>query len=229
MPLPPGQTLITVIAYNINGSSIVTQQVQTFAGGLTYRAAAGYAPRSIKGGADLSVDNSELVGIMANKAIANQFGFLIKGVLTDEDIEVGRFDNARDELFLVNYEDLSMGKYFLPSSGSIGQIKSKRGTFESETRGKQYFLQQTFGDLISKLCRARLGDDIGDGTGEHDYKKQRFGCKVQDRSAFLACGSLTYTVRPANDAALGSVMKPNDLQRAAFRVHLGWNLRLVHS
>jgi len=207
VPLPPGQTLVVVIAYNVNGSISVQSTVGQFAGGITYRAAAGYMPRSIKGGADLSVDNSELVGIMANKAIANQLGFLIKGVLTDEDIEVGRFDNARDELFLVNYEDLSMGKYFLPSSGGIGQIKSKRGTFEAETRGKQYFLQQTFGDLISKLCRARLGDDVGDGTGEHDYKKQRFGCKVRIDPPFWRSNT-AYTVRPDNDAALGSVVKP---------------------
>lgn len=207
VPLPLGQTLVTVIAYNVNGSSFVTFQVRNFASGLTYRSAAGYSPRSIKGGADLSVDNSELVGIMANKAIANQLGFLIKGVLTDEDIEVGRFDNARDELFLVNYESLADGKYFLPSSGSIGQIKSKRGTFEAETRGKQYFLQQTFGDLISKLCRARVGDDVGDGTGEHDYKKQRFGCKVRIDPPFWRKVT-SYTVRPENDAALGSVVKP---------------------
>jgi serralysin len=208
VPLPPGQTLVVVIAYNINGSISIQSTVRQFAGGLTYRAAAGYAPRSIKGGADLSVDNSELVGIMANKAIANQLGFLIKGVLTDEDIEIGRFDNARDELFLVNYEDLSMGKYFLPSSGGIGQIKSKRGTFEAETRGKQYFLQQTFGDLISKLCRARVGDDVGDGTGAHDYKKQRFGCKVRIDPPFWR-SETAYTVRPPNDAAIGSVVKPN--------------------
>lgn len=174
--------------------------------GVTYKAAIGYMPKSIKGGSDLSVDNMEIAGLMPSKVRAQAQGMILLG-LSDEDLDVGRFDNARVELFWLNYKDLTQGRIIMPGSGNIGQIHMMRGLHQSELRGLTHMLQQVFGDLYSKLCRAQLGDDIGDGTGVHDYKKGGFGCKVRLDPPFWKVAT-AYTVRPPFDAALGSVVKP---------------------
>lgn len=186
-----------------------TQHIRDFSfEGVLYRAGIGYMPRSIKGGSDLSVDNLEIVGLMPNKVKAVAQGILLKG-LSDEDIEVGRFDHARVELFYINYTDLTQSRMILPGSGRIGQIRMLRGTHESELRGLTSYLAQNVGDIYSKLCRARLGDDVGDGTGAHDYKKRGFGCKVRLNPPFWRANT-AYTVRPPYDAAVGSVVKSED-------------------
>jgi len=194
------QTL-TIIAYNVNGSVQVEHAVGVFSSGLLYKAAIGYMPRSIKAGADLSVDNMEIVGLMPNKVKALAQGLLLEG-LSDEDLDVGRFDHARIELFYVNHQDPAAGRIILPGSGNIGEIKLRRGTHETEFRGLTIFLQQTFGDVYSKICRARLGDDI------NDYRIAGFGCHVRLDPPFWR-PETSYTVRQPYDAATGSVIKPN--------------------
>lgn len=174
---------------------------------LLYRATVGYMPKSIKGGSDLSVDNLEIVGLMADKVKAQAQQILIEG-LSNEDLEVGRLDHAHAEIFWLNYEDLTRGRLIMPGSANIGQTKMRRGVYEAELRGKQLYLQQTVGDLYSKLCRARIGDDVGDGTNEHDYKKQGYGCRVRLDPPFWQ-SLKAYTVREPYDAHTGSVVKPN--------------------
>jgi parallel beta-helix repeat protein len=224
--LPPGQSLVTVQAYNVNGSSTAQQAVGEFAAGLLYRATVGYMPRSIKAGADLSVDNLEIEGLMVDKVRALAQGLLIQG-LSNEDLQVGRFDHAKAEIFFVNYENPE-SRLILPGSGNIGQMKMKRGTYVAELRGKTIYLQQTIGDLYSKICRAQIGDDIT------DYRVSGFGCGVRLDPPFWR--SLTaYTVRPLYDAAEGSVVKPNVYNGRHFRCSVAgtsgftepnWNLTI---
>jgi len=207
-PLPPGQTLVTVQAYNVNGSSVAQQAVGEFAAGLLYRATVGYMPRSIKAGADLSVDNLEIEGLMVDKVRALAQGLLIQG-LSNEDLQVGRFDHAKAEIFFVNYENPE-SRLILPGSGNIGQMKMKRGTYVAELRGKTIYLQQTIGDLYSKICRAQVGDDIT------DYRVSGFGCKVRLDPPFWRMFT-NYTVRPLYDAGKGSVVKSNIYTGRQFR------------
>jgi len=225
-PLPPGQSLVTVQAHNVNGSSIAQQAVGEFAAGLLYRATVGYMPRSIKAGADLSVDNLEIEGLMVDKVRALAQGLLIQG-LSNEDLQVGRFDHAKAEIFFVNYENPE-SRLILPGSGNIGQMKMKRGTYVAELRGKTIYLQQTIGDLYSKLCRAQIGDDIT------DYRVSGFGCHVRLDPPFWR-SLQNYTVRPLYDAAKGSVVKPNVYNGRQFRCSVAgisgftepnWNLTI---
>jgi hypothetical protein len=167
---------------------------------VTYLASVGYMPKSIKAGSDMSVDNLQIRGLMTDKVRAQAQGLLVEG-LSDEDLRVGRFDDARVELFLFNYENLSHGRLILPGSGRIGQIRMLRGVHESELRGLMSFIQSRFGDLYSKLCRAQLGDDID------DYRISGFGCKVRLDPPYWKAAT-PYTVRPPYDASKGSVVKP---------------------
>lgn len=176
---------------------------------VSYKAAAGYMPKSIKAGADLSVDNLQIRGLMQNKVKAIAEGLLLQG-LSDEDLDVGRFDNARAELFYVNYESLADGRLILPGSGIIGEIHMQRGVHESELRGLTSLLQATIGDLYSKLCRAKLGDDID------DYRVSGFGCKVR-LDPPLWNDATAYTVRPPYEAAKGSVVKPLTFNNRHFK------------
>jgi len=224
--LPVGQNLVSVQAYNINGSSLVQQSVGQFLAGLLYRATVGYMPRSIKAGADLSVDNLEIEGLMIDKVRALAQGLLIQG-LSNEDLQVGRFDHARAEIFFVNYDNPE-SRLILPGSGNIGQMKMKRGTYVAELRGLTIYLQQTIGDLYSKICRAQVGDDIT------DYRVAGFGCKVRlDPPFWLPLSD--YTVRPLYDASKGSVVKPDIYNGRHFRCSVAgtsdntepaWNLTI---
>jgi hypothetical protein len=177
----PSQPTVIVVAQNSNGSVQLQQPVGIFIPGLRYRSGVGYMPRSMKGGSDLSVDFMEIVQLMPNRVKSEAAGIIIEG-LSDTDLDVGRFDHARAELFYVNYNDLSQGRIILPGSGNIGQIKMNRGTHESELRGKTIYLQQMVGDLYSKLCRAVLGDDV------HDYRRPGFGCHVRLDPPFWRAG-----------------------------------------
>jgi hypothetical protein len=130
--------------------------------------------------------------------------------ISDEDLLSGRYDNAEVFFMLFNYEDLSMGVVKLPSSGRVGQVTLGRGSYTAELRSKASFLQEKIDERYSKVCRAELGDF------EDDRRRPTFGCKV--RLDPLPWQPLTnYTVRPAQDAAAGSVVKPTSYNGRHFQ------------
>ena len=112
--------------------------------GLTYVASTGFLPSAIKTGSDLSVDNLDVDG------------FLDDAALRTEDLMAGLFDGARIEVFIVNWADLSQGRLLL-RKGFLGEIKRADQRFSTEIRGLSNRLQQTAGNLYSRLCRVDLG------------------------------------------------------------------------
>jgi hypothetical protein len=172
---------------------------------VTYKSTFGYTPESIKQGSDMAVDSIEHRGILTNAAKNEIGGLLIEGI-TDEDLIAGRYDGAAVEIFLVNYEDLTQGRMALPISGTLGELTLHRGVYQSELSGKTAKLQEVLQEVYSNNCRADLGDDLDGSENEHELQ-QGFGCKVRlDPQAWR--GATAYTVRPAGDAGLGSVVKP---------------------
>lgn len=148
--------------------------------GVTYKASTGFLPTTAESAADLSVDNMECTGIIDSVDIK------------EEDILAGKWDGAKVEIFMVNWQDPSMGKIILPGWGWIGEITLRNGKFVAEVRGLAQALQQTIVELISPLCRANLGDNR---------------CKVRlDPPAWAA--STAYTVRDDYAAETGSEVKP---------------------
>ncbi|TSJ64123.1 DUF2163 domain-containing protein [Starkeya sp. 3C] len=112
--------------------------------GLNYVASTGFLPSAIKSGADLSVDNLDVDG------------FLDDDALKPEDLTAGRFDGARIDIMLVNWANLAQGHVLL-RRGWLGEVKRADQRFSAEVRGIANRLQQTSGQLYSRLCRTDLG------------------------------------------------------------------------
>jgi hypothetical protein len=114
--------------------------------GLTYASSSGYARAAIASRADLSVDDTEIAGILNSSLI------------TEADLRAGLWDGAEVRIFLVNWADLSQGVLRL-RRGRIGEvIAGDDGGFRAELRGLAQALQQQVGEMYSAECRADLGD-----------------------------------------------------------------------
>ena len=89
---------------------------------VTYAAASGYARAAIASRADLSVDDTELSGILNS------------GLITESDIRAGIWDGAEVRTFVVNWTDISQGTLPL-RRGRLGEvISADDGSFTVELR-----------------------------------------------------------------------------------------------
>lgn len=112
-----------------------------------YDASQGLLPSSIAMEGGLSIENAEMVGLFAN---------LDTGI-NPEDVRAGLYDYAKLRIYLVNYEDLSMGHEWL-GAGSCGEVTVYDGQFRTEYRGLAQPLKQDVCELYSVTCRAEYGD-----------------------------------------------------------------------
>ena len=113
--------------------------------GLTYQSSASYKPSNVDSSNDLNPDNLELDG------------YLSASFITDADIQAGLWDYAAIELFEINYLDTSMGRNLI-RSGTLGQVKTGRQTFNAELRGLMQAYSRVIGRLTTQTCTADLGD-----------------------------------------------------------------------
>lgn len=110
-----------------------------------YRADIGYSRTAVSNSSGLSVDNLSLEGVFDDDAI------------TEKDLRDGLFDFAEVRIFLVNYEDLTMGILRL-RRGTLGEVQTRSvGQFVAELRGMAQRMQQIIGNLYQPTCRAQLG------------------------------------------------------------------------
>lgn len=115
-------------------------------GGETYVAALGYQRAAISSGADLAVDETELLGMLDSASI------------DPGELRAGVWDHAEVRIFAVNYTDLTQGELKL-RRGRIGEVVAlDDGTFRAELRGLAQPLQETVGSVYQPECRADLGD-----------------------------------------------------------------------
>lgn len=113
--------------------------------GQRFRAATGFAPTAIASSNALNVDNLEVDGALSSEAI------------TSADLRAGRFDFARIEIFLVNWQAPEQGVIML-RTGFLGEVRTEDERFSVEVRGLKQMLQHPIGDAFSPECRADLGD-----------------------------------------------------------------------
>ncbi len=117
----------------------------TVAGAL-YTPVASFARNSVSTTLDLSVDSTEIHGILNDNYISRAA------------VVGGLFDNAAVQLFVVNYEAPDSGKVIM-RSGHLGEVTtSEDGTFSAELRGLTQALTFRIGESYSPECRAQLGD-----------------------------------------------------------------------
>ena len=114
-------------------------------GGQTFRAAAGFVPSAISANNALKVDNLEVDGGLTSDAI------------NSADLRAGRYDFAKIDIFLVDWQAPDAGAISL-SSGFLGEVRMEDQRFTAEVRGLKQILQQEIGEVFSPECRADLGD-----------------------------------------------------------------------
>jgi len=113
--------------------------------GQIYRTMPAFRPSAISGGSGLAVDNMEIEGALTS------------GAITRKDLDSGRYDFARIEVFLVNWQDPDGGVHAL-RHGALGEVRIRDEAFVAEVRGLKQKLQSPVGEVYSPECRADLGD-----------------------------------------------------------------------
>lgn len=162
--------------------------------GVTYKAASGILPTNVQTSSGKGVDNVSIMGIVSSPDIA------------EADLLVGRYDDAKVEVFILNYEDTTQDRIVL-ISGFIGEVKLGRKQFEAEVRSLTQRTAQYVGKACSPLCRVKnLGDaecSVGLGPftfsgavsvaiGKSQFRTNSAGI-VGKPFGYFAYGTLTWT------------------------------------
>jgi uncharacterized phage protein (TIGR02218 family) len=131
-------------------------------------------------------------------------------IVTEEDVQGGRWKNAKIVFEYVNYLDLTMGSVG-KIRGQAGKFTINNGTFTVELRSLSDLLTQDIGALTSPLDRNRqLSDLVGDVA---PYTFAREVTAVTDRRTFtidgaakpndyFAYGKVTFTSGDNEDRAM---------------------------
>ena len=112
--------------------------------GTTFEAASGFTASEIKDQVGLSVDNLEVESALRSEH------------LSEDHLAAGLFDDARVEIFRVNWQDTA--QRIVMRTGSLGDVRRAGTAFTAEIRGLAHYLQQPKGRLYQYSCDADLGD-----------------------------------------------------------------------
>ncbi len=113
-------------------------------GGVTYRAATGFAGSAIEARMGLGVGDSEIAGVLSDEGI------------DAGELDAGLFDGARVETWLANWADVSQG--VLLGVGEIGEVRRGAHGFAAEIRSLAARLNVPVGRTYQPVCDAVLGD-----------------------------------------------------------------------
>ncbi|MDD5585632.1 MAG: DUF2163 domain-containing protein [Alphaproteobacteria bacterium] len=109
-----------------------------------------------------NADGSFSPGVLENAASLKENSFEISGILDSEiiseaDLKAGLYDNARIDIFIVNWADVTQGAVQM-RRGWLGEVTLAGGKFVAELRGLHDLLQRRVGDVYTPECRYDLGD-----------------------------------------------------------------------
>ncbi|RKE85504.1 DUF2163 domain-containing protein [Rhizobium sp. AG855] len=124
--------------------------------GTVFEPASGFAASEARGASGLAAPGAEIKGGFSSDAI------------TEADLAAGRYDGARVELFLVNWQ-AAEDQHVLLSVQEIGEVVRAGPGFSAELRSMAHRLQQPQGRIYNRRCDADLGDvrcgvDMGVGN-----------------------------------------------------------------
>lgn len=112
--------------------------------GLTYQSILGFTASALKSEEGLNPDSITITAFLSTQ--------------DEQNITAGIYDNARVEVFIVDYFDLTLGAV-VEKVGFVGAITRSDGVFSAEIVGLVQLLATKIGEVYSLSCRARLGDD----------------------------------------------------------------------
>lgn len=132
---------------------------------IAYSPLLGMVPANIVSSASMDVGNTEIQHLLPEADLP----------ISEADIAAGVYDYAWYTLYLVNYDDLSMGHVVMPAGhGQLGQMRMESGlSFWSELTDLTKLLKQSIVEKDSLTCRAIFGSrPLGSGAPV----EQRFPC-----------------------------------------------------
>jgi uncharacterized phage protein (TIGR02218 family) len=112
--------------------------------GTTFRASTGLDSTALQATTGLAVDNAQVMGALSDAGV------------TEEDVRAGRYDRARVEHWIVDWERPELR--VLMFVGQFGEIRRTDGAFEVELRGLTEALNVAVGRTLQRACDRRLGD-----------------------------------------------------------------------
>jgi len=112
--------------------------------GTVFSAATGFRASEVETGLGLEADAANVAGAFSDAAISA------------DDLALGRYDGARVETFLVNWQ--SPGDHVLLSTRELGEVRTAGLAFSVELRSLAARLDRPQGRLYSRRCDADLGD-----------------------------------------------------------------------
>lgn len=114
-------------------------------GSVNYESDNGFTPSRFESGADLAVDNGEMMGWVAAAGI------------TEQQIRAGLFDYATVKVYRVNYNDLTAGRHEIVATGTAGQTRFDNRGWITEFRSLTQQLRQPLSTLYSTTCQVQFG------------------------------------------------------------------------
>lgn len=111
---------------------------------------------------------------------------IFDSIVTESDLQGGKWKNAKIVFEYVNYLDLTMGSIGR-MKGQAGKFAINNGTFTVELRSLSDLLHQEIGDLTSPLDRNRSPEELGVAMGPFTFA--RTVTAVADRRNFTVGGA----------------------------------------
>jgi uncharacterized phage protein (TIGR02218 family) len=112
--------------------------------GTTFRAGTGFEGSELETRLGLAITGTEIHGALADAS------------LNESDLAAGRYDDAKVELFLVNWTDAE--QRLLLRVGHLGEVRREGAAFAAEVRGRSARLNEERGRIFAATCDADLGD-----------------------------------------------------------------------
>lgn len=169
--------------------------------GTTFEAAAGFTASEMRDSVGLNVDNLEVQSALSSDR------------LSEADLAAGLYDDARVEIFRVNWS--APAQRVLMRTGSLGEVRRAGLNFTAEVRGLSHYLQQPKGRLYQFTCDADLGDSRckvllsnplyrGEGTISDVLSERRFTASGLGAFAhdWFSRGLLTFTSGAADGQSI---------------------------
>lgn len=113
-------------------------------GGTTFRAGTGFEGTEIEARLGFAVTGTELQGALSSET------------LIEDDLAAGRYDDAKIELFLVDWSNAE--NRLLLRAGNLGEVRREDSAFSAEVRGIASRLDEEKGRIFAASCDADLGD-----------------------------------------------------------------------
>lgn len=113
-------------------------------GGVTYLAASGFQASENDSETGLAASSGEVAGGFSSEAVS------------EADLAAGRYDGAKVELYLVNWQ--APEQHVLLKVREIGEVTRAGGAFTAELRSFAHRLSQPQGRVYGRRCDAALGD-----------------------------------------------------------------------